>query len=171
MNKSHHAYFTAADFTYVGIILYEVDTATFKAKWLRDRDGREYFVTDDVVGASVDFDSKPGPCIRALTGGGRLQGRISSKAYAILFLVMDPKSVKRAHYMVLFDISNAIKPKVKLFSKVYIKYFEKMIWSKEGKANQYLATLGDAVLKLLDIVSNTMQTKSENWEYWNLSSR
>ena len=109
------------------------------------------------MGASVNYDNKPGTCIRALTGGGRLQGRISSKAYAILFLVKTPISIKRAHYMVIFDIKEMVKHKVRLFSNVYNKYFERTIWSKDGKANKYLAVLGEAVLKLLDIVANTIK--------------
>lgn len=155
--NSHHAYFTAADFTFVGILLYEIENASFNARWFRNENGIEYFVTDDVMGASSEFDYKIGTCIRALTGGGKLQGRISSKAYAILVAVMMPLSVKRAHYMVVFDIKNVVKHKVKFFATIYNKYFEKVIWSREGKANGYLTELGEAVLKFLDIVSNTMK--------------
>ena len=129
----------------------------FASRWFRDRNGREYFVTDDVMGASTDYDNKPGSCIRALTGGGRLQGRISSKAYAILFAVYNPLKTKRAHYMVVFDVKNMVKNKVRLFSTVYNKYFERVVWSREGKANGYLNQLGEAILKFLDIVSNTMK--------------
>ena len=141
----------------MGIILFEIGNATFNAKWYRNREGIEYFVTDDVMGASKDFDSKPGSCIRALTGGGRLQGRISSKAYAILFAIYKPHSVKRAHYMVLFDVKEVAKFKVRLFSTVYNKYFERMIWSRSGKANGYLKELGEMVLKFLDVVSNSIK--------------
>ena len=117
------------------------------------------------MGASESADNKPGSCIRVLTGGGRLQGRISSKAYAIKFLVEIPTSVKRAHYMVIFDILKVVKPKVRLFSNVYTKYFEKTIWSKEGKTNQYLAILGESVLKLLDIVANALKPYCYNPPY------
>ena len=141
----------------MGILLYEIENASFNARWFKNENGTEYFVTDDVLGASSDTDYKIGTCIRALTGGGRLQGRISSKAYAILVAVMMPLSIKRAHYMVLFDIKNVIKHKVKFFATIYNKYFEKVIWSREGKANGYLTELGEAVLKFLDVVSNTMK--------------
>ena len=159
---NRHAYFTCADFTFVGILLYEVEKGTFSAKWFTDRQGNEYYLTEDVMGASKDYSDRPGTCIRALTGGAKLQGRVSSKVYVTSFVVMDPSTPKKASYMMIFDIKKVHKDKVKLFANVYNKYFEKIIWSKTGKANNYLKELGESVFKVIDVVSNVMNSYCYN---------
>ena len=115
-------------------------------------------MTEDGMGSGTVYSERPGTCIRVLTGGGKLQGRIASKIYALLLAVGDPRYNKRTNYLMSIDIKSIDKEKATLFASVYNKYFERVIWSDHGKANAYLKSLGKMVFKLIDVVANIVNS-------------
>ena len=115
-------------------------------------------MTEDVMGTGGQYSERSGSCIMVLTGGGKLQGRIASKIYSLLVAVAKPLSRKKTNYLMRIDMKNIDKNKITLFGLIYKKYFEKVVWSSEGKANEYLKALGKMVFKLLDVISNIVNS-------------
>ena len=142
----------------MGVVLYEIEKAANRAEWYTNTFGEEYFVTEDIMGVGAIHSERTGSGIMVLTGGGKLQGRVASKIYSLLFAVMKPMSHKKTSYLMTIDIKNVDENKISLFALVYNKYFERVVWSKEGRANTYLVSLGQMVFKLIDVISNIVNS-------------
>ena len=140
----------------MGVLLHEIRDVVENGEWLFTNDGEEYFLTSDAMGCNKNDGSKPGTCIIIHTGGGKLQGRVSAKVYAVMLAVLNPSAEKRPVHNAAIDVKMAIREKAIFFGLVYQHYFEKAVWAMHGVvANDYLLKLGRAVYKFLDIVSNT----------------
>ena len=152
---SHYSYFTTSDFTLAGIILHEVEEAITKAEWTTDANGVEYFVTENSIGCDGKNGDKPGTFLMIHTGGGKLQGRVSSKVYAIMLAICKWNASKKPVGNAFVNIKDVDPDKSLFFSEVYQRFFEKNIWTyNDCKANEYLLKLGNAVFKFIDITSN-----------------
>ena len=54
------------------------------AIWQVDADGNEFFITENSIGCDGAHGTKRGSFLMIHTGGGKLQGRVASKIYALL---------------------------------------------------------------------------------------
>ena len=138
-------------------MLHEIKNAV-NAKWLKNRYGEDFFMTEDFMGIGRINSERQGSCLMVLTGGGKLQGRVASKIYSLLFATVKPMTHKKTSYLMGIDIKNVDKNKISLFATVYVKYFEKVVWSDAGKTNTYLVSLGRIVFKLIDVISNIVNS-------------
>ena len=110
------------------------------------------------MGTGGTYSERSGSCLMVLTGGGKLQGRVASKLYAVLLLTAEPMSNKKTNYLMRIDMKNINKNKSTLFALIYNKYFERVVWSSEGKANAYLKALGQMVFKVIDVIANIVNS-------------
>ena len=152
---SHYSYFTTSDFTLVGIILHEIEEAITTAIWQTDTDGNEFFITENSIGCDGTHGTEFGSFLMIHTGGGKLQGRVASKIYALLLAVMKWNTNKKPVGNAFVNIRDADPVKTHFFAEVYQKFFERNIWTYgDCIANDYLLKLGNAVFKFIDTISN-----------------
>ena len=136
-------------------MLHEVDEVMKTAEWKVSADGIEFFITENSIGCDGTHGTKLGAFLMVHTGGGKLQGRVASKIYALMLAILNWDAKKRPVGNAFINIRDVNPNKAKFFSEVYQRYFEKNIWVYDGcKANDYLLKLGDAVFKFIDKISN-----------------
>ena len=146
-------FYNTSDRVYGIIILHDINDATLNGKWVK-KDGLDYFYTDDNIGVSSVDCNRVGPCVQALTGFNRHQGRLAAVAYSIQHCVMTVGYSKSYMGKALIDIRRVHKGKLEFFATALLEYFRASVWTDEDKANNYLRLVGELAYKYFDVTTN-----------------
>ena len=147
-------YYNTDDVSFAIAVLDQIYDASIFGTWKHMKNGKSYFYTDDMVGADNFSDVLPGPCIKVMTGGNALQGRVIGKIYSLLQCVMVVNFEKVFKIKKAIDITKVHQDKLKLFHGVLSRYFQRVIWSDFDASNEYLKEVGAMVYEYFDIISN-----------------
>ena len=153
-------YYNTDDVTFSIVVLDQIYDASIFGKWDVLKNGKSYFVTDDMVGVDSFSDTTLGSCIKVCTGGNSLQGRVAGRIYSLLQCVMIVNYGKIFKIKKAIDISRVNKDKLKLFHSVLTRYFTRVIWNDFDAANDYLKEVGGLVYEYFDVVSNIAKVKT-----------
>ena len=120
------------------IVLHNIEDAKWNGVWDIDR-GAAFRAVEifGVAGSSANDRMKPGPCVYISTGGWQLQGRIASKIYALLHLILKTGTPKDTAGAIAVDIRQVDENKLRFFSKALRAYFVKGLWTKNNDCNPY----------------------------------
>ena len=136
------------------VVLHNLEDAKWNAVWDIER-GSAFRAVEiyGVAGSSIDDRVKPGPCIYISTGGWQLQGRIASKIYALLHLVLKTGTPKDTVREIAVDIRQIDEDKLRFFSKALRAYFVKNLWTKNATCNSYATLIAERNGTLISPIS------------------
>ena len=146
-------FYNTTDRVYGIIILHDINDASCNGKWAKNN-GMDYFYTDDLIGVGISDSNSVGPCVQALTGFNRHQGRIAAVAYAVQHCTMEVSQSKSYLNKALIDIRKVHKGKLEFFANALIEYFKNSVWTDEDTSNNYLRLVGELAYKCYDVTTN-----------------